>query len=96
MVPVQFREKLKMVTEGDEWVTPEEVARVMLDLVEKDECKGVGVMGGAILEVSKNRVRRVEEFNDPGPSGAGNTIGNMDTGFDDVQDTLESWGRSSH
>lgn len=80
-----------MLSEADEWVTPDEVAKVMLDLVEKDECNGARIEGGAILEVSKNKVRNVEVFNDPGPSGAGNTVGNMKTSIDEVCDTLDSW-----
>lgn len=62
-------EKLKMIDEkSDDWVTPEFVAEVMLDLVEKEEN-----VGGTILEVG-NQVRKVLAFNDPGPSGSGNTV----------------------
>ncbi|KAJ5908463.1 transmembrane amino acid transporter protein-domain-containing protein [Penicillium taxi] len=71
-------EKLKMVVEGeDDWVTPEEVAEVMLALVQQDQVskiigdhsdKGLHfpVTGGTILEVSKT-VRLVKEYNDEGP-----------------------------
>lgn len=71
-------EKLKMVDDGvDQWVTPEEVAEVMLALVQQDQVgenlgyrSGQGpqypVTGGTILEVSKT-VRAVNQFNDPGP-----------------------------
>ena len=82
-----------MVTKGDEWVT-REVAQVMLNLVERGTCNGV--TGGTIIEVSKCLVPIVKEFNDPGPSGAGNTIENIDTGFDEVHHTLESWERNKH
>jgi 3-hydroxybutyrate dehydrogenase len=61
-------EKLKTLPPADnaEWITPEDVAAVMLELLEKDEHTG-----GTILEVGIN-VRRVEPFNDPGPPlGAG-------------------------
>lgn len=62
---------------SDSWVTPEEVAEVMLALVQQEEVgeiigdrSGRGpqfkVEGGTILEVSKT-VRAVGQFNDPGP-----------------------------
>lgn len=78
-------EKLKMVDDKvDEWVTPEEVAEVMLALVQQDEVSEIigdrsgrgqqfPVTGGTILEVSKT-VRVVNQFNDPGPGDRpGNT-----------------------
>jgi 3-hydroxybutyrate dehydrogenase len=56
-------EKMKIVNEkGVRWVTPEFVAGAMVELVEKDEN-----VGGTVLEVTKDNLRRVEEFNDPGP-----------------------------
>ncbi|KAJ6107497.1 hypothetical protein N7523_008820 [Penicillium sp. IBT 18751x] len=73
-------EKLTMINDRvDEWVTPEEVATVMLALVQQDvvgetigDRSGRGpqfpVRGGTILEVSKT-VRAVGQFNDPGPEG---------------------------
>ncbi|KAF7118476.1 hypothetical protein CNMCM5793_008002 [Aspergillus hiratsukae] len=82
-------EKLKMVNDkADEWVTPDEVAEVMLALIQQDtvseiigEKSGQGtqfrVQGGTILEVSKS-VRAVSAFNDPGPAGRrGNTVSDM-------------------
>jgi hypothetical protein len=69
-----------------EWVTPEEVATVMLALIEQDEVSlsiltpgeegaKIPVGGGTVLEVSKS-VRQVLPFNDPGPLGRrGNTMG---------------------
>lgn len=84
-------EKLKMVNDAaDAWVTPEEVAEVMLALVQQDQVSEVigdqegrgrqfGVQGGTVLEVSKT-VRAVSPYNDPGPGArAGNTA--SDTGF---------------
>lgn len=65
-------EKLLMITKDDVWVTPEAVAKVMLELVEDP----VNV-GGTILEVG-SRVRKIETFMDPGPSGDGNTVGNVE------------------
>lgn len=56
-------EKLKMVNEkAVKWVTPEFVAEAMMELVERDEN-----VGGTVLEVTKDNLRRVQAFNDPGP-----------------------------
>lgn len=68
---------------SDAWVTPEEVAEVMLALVQQEQVSEIigdrsgrgpqfKVSGGTILEVSKT-VRAVGQFNDPGP---GNRPGN--------------------
>jgi len=90
----------------DEWVTPEEVAQVMLALVQQDEVsevigdtkgqegKMIPVKGGTILEVSK-KVREVTAFNDPGPVGrAGNTVTDMKVVEDEVFSLLsqKGWG----
>ncbi|KAL8899368.1 MAG: hypothetical protein Q9207_006237 [Kuettlingeria erythrocarpa] len=40
----------------------------------KGGTKKVKVEGGLILEVSKSRVRKVEQFNDEGPQGAGSMV----------------------
>lgn len=82
-------EKLKTVGEEDDWVSPEAVAEVMLDLIEKDKVSAGTIEGGTILEVSK-RIRKVEPFNDPGPSGEGNTASNIGLGHKDVLDILSS------
>ncbi|KAF7164386.1 hypothetical protein CNMCM5623_008974 [Aspergillus felis] len=99
-------EKLKMVDEkADEWVTPEEVAAVMLALIQQDSVSEIigdqpgqgtqfAVQGGTILEVSK-KVRAVSPFNDPGPAGRrGNTVSDMNKVEDEVYDLLskEGWG----
>ncbi|KAJ5470045.1 hypothetical protein N7530_007402 [Penicillium desertorum] len=75
---------MKMVDDSsDAWVTPEEVAEVMLALVQQEQVSEIigdrsgrgpqfKVSGGTILEVSKT-VRAVGQFNDPGP---GNRPGN--------------------
>ncbi|KAL8687540.1 MAG: hypothetical protein Q9218_006322, partial [Villophora microphyllina] len=54
----------------------------------------IKVEGGLILEVSKGRVRKVEQFMDEGPTGAGNTAGNMDLAYKDIFKMLGSgnWG----
>ncbi|KAG0652491.1 15-hydroxyprostaglandin dehydrogenase [Hyphodiscus hymeniophilus] len=58
-------DKMKMVNQDDPgWIGPEEVAKVMLELVEKEEN-----VGGTIVEVGE-RVRVVKPFDDPGPYGA--------------------------
>lgn len=114
-------EKLKMVAESDEWVTPEYVAEVMTSLVENETvevaasgARGVGsdvgglgtgdsregtktvdVQGGLILEVAKGKVRVVEQFNDAGPSGEGNTLGNIGVAFEDIFERLEGGGWDS-
>jgi 3-hydroxybutyrate dehydrogenase len=62
-------DKMKMVNQDDPgWIAPEEVASVMLELVEKEE-----YVGGTIVEVGE-KVRRVEAFGDPGPYGSGNGV----------------------
>ncbi|PGH04928.1 3-hydroxybutyrate dehydrogenase [Blastomyces parvus] len=71
-------ENMRILDESkDVWVTPEEVAEVMLALVERDEVnemmlsdskeggQAIPIQGGTILEVSKT-VRAVSVFNDPG------------------------------
>jgi 3-hydroxybutyrate dehydrogenase len=92
--------------EVDEWVTPEEVAEVMLALIQQDEVgeiigdkntegKMFSVKGGTILEVSKT-VRPVSAWNDPGPTGrVGNTTGNMKLAEEEVFELLsqEGWGQ---
>lgn len=101
-------EKLKMVDDSvDEWVTPDEVAEVMLALVQQEQVgeiigdrSGRGpqfpVTGGTILEVSK-RVRVVNQFNDPGP---GDRPGNTATDHAAVEAesfallAQKGWGRS--
>ncbi|KAI4240176.1 MAG: hypothetical protein L6R40_005309 [Gallowayella cf. fulva] len=54
----------------------------------------VKVEGGLILEVSKGRVRKVEQFNDHGPRGAGNTVGKMGIADREILEMvgLASWG----
>lgn len=74
----------------DEWVTPEEVAQVMVDLIEKEEN-----VGGTILEVGKGKVRRVEALNDPGPEGSGHTVSNAESEEMEIWERLGECARSS-
>ncbi|KAE8450113.1 hypothetical protein EG329_006894 [Mollisiaceae sp. DMI_Dod_QoI] len=60
--PLWTEDKIAWTQENDEWVTAEEVANVMLQLVEEEQFSG-----GTVLEVGKGVVRRVELLNDPGP-----------------------------
>ncbi|EEP78913.1 conserved hypothetical protein [Uncinocarpus reesii 1704] len=83
-------DKMAMVDESkDGWVTPEEVATVMLALIQEDHISEsilgqptdgdevIPVKGGTILEVSKS-VRKVSMFDDPGPLGRpGNSMGDQ-------------------
>ena len=53
----------------------------------------VKVQGGMILEVAAHgRVRVVEPFMDPGPSGAGNTVGNMEMAAGEILERLRKGG----
>ncbi|KAJ8098062.1 hypothetical protein POJ06DRAFT_283333 [Lipomyces tetrasporus] len=100
-------EKLKGVENSDQWVTPEAVAEVMLALVERSEIVGadigfessterIEVKGGLVVEVSAGTIREVQTYNDPGPSGPGNTIGGLNKLEDDAFSLLEQkgWGKS--
>ncbi|KAL2820472.1 transmembrane amino acid transporter protein-domain-containing protein [Aspergillus cavernicola] len=93
-------EKIKMVDDSkDAWVTPDEVATVMLALVQQDTVSEVigdkegketvyPVTGGTVLEVSKT-VRSVSPFNDPGPGNRpGNTASTAGSVEDEVWDLL--------
>ncbi|KAL1984038.1 hypothetical protein VTN96DRAFT_9635 [Rasamsonia emersonii] len=101
-------EKIKIINEAvDQWVTPDEVAEVMLALVQQDEVSEIigdknrqgkvfPVEGGTILEVSKT-VRSVSAFNDPGPGQrAGNTVTDMKLLEDEVFELLsqDGWGKT--
>lgn len=79
-------DKMKMIDSvKDVWVEPEEVAAVMLDLIENDK-----YIGGTILEIGKDQVRPVELLNDGGPTGAGHTVSALAKGADEVWIELTS------
>ncbi|VUC32662.1 unnamed protein product [Clonostachys rosea] len=77
-------------SEKDKWVAPEEVADVMLGLIQKDDYKG-----GSVVEVGRNKVRKVEMLNDPGPQGDGLTVSAGVKGVEEVWKRLSepSWGQ---
>lgn len=54
----------------------------------REGTKEVAVEGGMILEVAKGRVRVVEQFNDVGPSGEGNTVGNVGLAEEEIFERL--------
>jgi hypothetical protein len=82
---LEHPEKMRMVDESkDAWVTPEEVADAMVELVENKD-----YVGGTILEVGHGHRRVVPQFNNPGPSGAGHAVSNVGVTIDDVWDKLK-------
>lgn len=84
-------EKLKYIDpERDTWISPEEVAEAMLDCVDGD------MVGGTIVEVTKGKRRKVEAFNDPGPTGDGSSSSGINRATDEVFGWLGSgeWGVS--
>lgn len=79
---------MKMVGDQPGWVTPEDVALVMLDLVQKEE-----YVGGTVIEIGAT-VRKVEAYDDPGPVAGGNFVPN-DPGFEaDMWKSLEKQFKS--
>ncbi|KIX99686.1 uncharacterized protein Z520_04321 [Fonsecaea multimorphosa CBS 102226] len=76
-------EKLKAVDEKDIWITPEEQAAAMLDVVEKGEYEG-----GTVLETLKNFTRKVY-IDSPMPEGPGSTLSNLDAITKDTIALLE-------
>jgi NAD(P)-dependent dehydrogenase (short-subunit alcohol dehydrogenase family) len=83
-------EKMAFLDEGkDEWATPEEVAEAMLRCLEDRE-----LAGGKIMEVGAGQTRMVEALNDPGPSGKGHTVSNIQQRYEEVYEWLgeEGWG----
>lgn len=104
---LEFPDKLKIVDESkDVWLTPDEIAQVMLALIQQDtvsevigDQKGqtIPVRGGTILEVSRT-VREVNAFNDPGPLGRiGNTVSGVGGMIQDILGLLSTkgWGKPS-
>ena len=95
-------DKLRLIAEDDEWVTPEFVAENMVKLVEEEEIgihtlsggtTMVKVEGGFILEVCKH-LRQVEQYNDPGPRIGGKSVSNMSIAQKEILERLRTkgWG----
>lgn len=103
---LEHPEKLKIVKESgdeaDKWVTPEEVAQVMLACVKDNELNGKGaekvpIKGGTCLEVLAGAVRDVPLFNNIGPYATGQqgaTVSDAVKIVDEVQGLLKpGWGK---
>ena len=83
-------EKLTLFDEQqDTWVYPDEVAEQMLRCCEDDE-----IDGGYVLEVLKDKTRKVDWKNDPGPQGTGASVSNRAALTSEVYDWLAEpgWG----
>ena len=98
-------EKMKAFNEDkDVWVTPQEVAEVMLAIVEKDKisttvadlaatddhAEEITIRGGSCLEVSAGRVRDVPMHNNSGPLGiTGNNVSNFEELYNETFDLIK-------
>lgn len=83
-------EKMAFLDEDkDEWASPEEVAEAMLRCVEEGD-----LAGGKIVEVGAGQTRLVEALMDPGPSGRGHTVSNIQDKYEEVYGWLgeDGWG----
>lgn len=101
---IEDEEKLKMLNqegeEADGWVTPEEVAQVMMACVQDNEFISgedhIPIKGGSCLEVAMGAVREVPEFNNIGPFALGRRgvkAGNVTQARAEVLAMLEpGWG----
>ncbi|KAJ9635635.1 hypothetical protein H2204_005809 [Knufia peltigerae] len=83
-------EKLKAADKKDVWITPEEQAEVMLQLVEDGAYEG-----GTVLETLKGFTRRVY-IDSPLPEGPGSTISNLDAITNDTIALLERERKNDH
>lgn len=106
-------EKLKIVKQDgagqDEWVTPEEVARVMLACVKDDDIESaqdgyntkgerIRIQGGTCLEVLAGTVRDVPLYNNVGPFASGRKgadVSHPEKLKDEIMALLKpGWGRA--
>ncbi|KAK2013501.1 NAD(P)-binding protein [Colletotrichum eremochloae] len=100
-------EKLAMIDSlTDVWVEPEEVAEVMVALIERDtmsttigdyspDRQDIAIESGLILEITKARARPVTAYHDPGPSGPGALASNMAAAESAAKSLLKKgWGLS--
>ena len=86
----QHADKLRFVDESqDQWVTPEEVAVAMVNLLEAPE-----MVGGTILEVGAGNTRMVTLKNDPGPEGPGLAVSRAGDSWEKLVERLRvgDWG----
>ena len=82
---LEHPEKLQLLDqENDGWVTPQDVAKVMLACVEDSEIESgvegeepIHIHGGSCLEILAGGVRDVPLFNNPGPFASGRKAGNV-------------------
>lgn len=91
-------------TSKDLWLEPQEVAEVMIALIERNTIGTVtgrdmltspvlSICGGTILEVAGGSIRVVAPYNDPGPLGPGALASNITKLEDEIQGTLvKGWG----
>lgn len=89
--PIWSEDELTWVDEKvDTWIGTERVAEVMLQLIEKE------YVGGTVLEVGTEVVRKVQVLNDPGfGEEKGCTVANLAKGFADTFETVEEqFGRA--
>ncbi|KAE9374655.1 NAD(P)-binding protein [Stipitochalara longipes BDJ] len=84
--PIWLENALTWVDENvDTWIGTERVAEVMLQLIENEE-----YVGGTVLEVGSEALRKVEVLNDPGVgSEKGCTVANIAKGYADTFETIE-------
>jgi NAD(P)-dependent dehydrogenase (short-subunit alcohol dehydrogenase family) len=89
--PLWTQDKLTWIDENfDRWVTPKQVADVMLDLITNEKN-----VGGTILEVGTDPVRAVQRINDPGPQGKGLTSEEVANAYTNVYNLIEEhYGKS--
>jgi NAD(P)-dependent dehydrogenase (short-subunit alcohol dehydrogenase family) len=84
--PLWTADKLAWADEDvDVWVTPELVAKVMLDLVQEE-----GYIGGTVIEVGADNVRPVEAFNAPPPTGRGMGVSKIAEAVTNVYGLIDS------
>ncbi|KAH0421071.1 hypothetical protein CcaCcLH18_13640 [Colletotrichum camelliae] len=88
----------------DSWASPEEVAEVMVKLIDSDTISvktgdsshgthSMPIAGGTILEVTRGNVRAVAPYNDPGPTGPGALASNIGCLEAKIKETLrKGWG----
>lgn len=75
-------EKTRLLTDNDKWVTAEETAQVMLDLVQEEKYPG-----GTIVESSLSQTRIVRH-DSPLPSGDGTTVSNEEAIIEEAREIL--------